>query len=215
MKHVKPRFLLIAFLLSNVYTAFGQENKFYLVFEYSPSFSGITDAIVNERSKLSHNALFRLFYDTNGNVKPTIGMGILNVGSETFSDVNGQFGIESVKFVNNHRYLHIPLGMKITFSELFILPEIGLGINLSNKNTQFTKFSNGETEKITRDQQLLSGEFNGLTIPVGLSFGADLKLWTRPFSIGLKAFYGLNQVLNNVPRNNHYLGVGVVLAMKL
>jgi hypothetical protein len=210
------KYLILFLFVSISQTLFSQENnKFRLTVEYSPNYSMLTDEVVNERFKLSHNALFRISYNSKGKLKPTIGLGFLNTGELERSEIGGQLGTESVKFIQNHNYLMIPIGFKYSIGRLFILPEIGFALNISNKTRQITEFSNGETERETRDMGLNSGEFNKLTIPFFLSIGTDLELFGKSFSTGLKGYYGLNHVVNDVPRNNHYFGFGIILAMNL
>jgi len=209
------KYLILFLLVSTSQILFSQENKFNLTIEYSPNYSGLTNEVVNEKAKLSHNALLRISYNTNGKIKPTIGLGFLNTGESENSEIGGQLGIESIKFIQNYNYLIVPIGIKYTVGKLYVLPELGIGINISNKTKQITEFSNGETEKETRDAGLNSGEFNKLSIPISLSIGTDLELFGKSFSTGLKGYYGLNQVVKDVPRNNHYFGIGLILAMNL
>ena len=215
MKKNTINYLILILLLSITQHLLSQGNKFNLTVEYSPNLSRLTNEIVKEKSKLSHNALLRIGYNTNGKITPTIGLGFLNTGEFESSEVGGQLGIESVKFIQNHNYLMVPIGFKYSIGRLYILPEIGFALNISNKTRQITQFSNGETERETRDMGLNFGEFNKLTIPILLSIGTDLELFGKSFSTGLKGYYGLNQVVNNVPRNNHYFGFGILLAMNL
>lgn len=209
------KYLILFLLVSTSQTLFSQENNFNLTIEYSPNYSRLTNEVVNEKFKLSHNALLRISYNTNGKIKPTFGIGFLNTGESESSEIGGQFGIESVKFIHNYNYLYIPIGAKINLGKLYLLPELGIGLNFSNKTKQITEFTNGETEKETRDEQLVVGEFNKISIPLSLSVGTDLELFGKSFSTGLKGYYGLNQVVNDVPRNNHYFGIGIILAMNL
>lgn len=210
------KYLILFLFVSISQTPFSQENrKFKLTVEYSPNYSKLTDEVVNERFKLSHNALLRINYNTKGNIKPTIGLGFLNTGELESSEIGGQLGIESIKFIHNYNYLYIPIGAKINLGNLYLLPELGIGINLSNKTKQVTEFTNGETEKETIDEQLVFDEFTKMSIPLSLSVGTDLELFGKSFSTGLKGYYGLNQVVKDVPRNNHYFGIGLILAMNL
>lgn len=210
------KYLILFLLLSISQTLFSQENnKFRLTVEYSPNYSRLTDEVVNERFKLSHNALLRISYNSKGKLKPTIGLGFLNTGELERSEIGGQLGIESVKFIRNYNYIYIPIGIKIKFNKIYLLPELGIGVNISNKTKQITEFTNGEKEKKTRDETLITGEFNKTSIPISLAIGADYSIGNKSFSTGIKGYYGLNQVVKDVSRNNHYFGIGLVLAMNL
>ena len=159
--------------------------------------------------------MLRISYHTNGKIKPTIGLGFLNTGELERSDIGGQLGIESIKFIHNYNYLYVPIGAKINLGQLFFHPEIGLGVNTSNKTNQITEFTNGDTEKETIDEQLIADEVNNLSIPISLAVGLDFNIASKSFSSGIKGYYGLNQVVKDVPRDNHYFGIGLIIAMNL
>lgn len=216
MKTKKVKYLVLFMVIGVFQSLYSQNNKkFSLTIEYVPNYSRLTNEVINERFKLSHNALLRISYHTKGKIKPTIGLGFLNTGELERSDIGGQLGIESIKFIHNYNYLYVPIGAKINFGQLFFHPEIGLGVNTSNKTKQITEFTNGDTEKETIDEQLIAGEFNNLSIPISLSVGTDFKIASKSFSTGIKGYYGLNQVVKDVPRNNHYFGIGLIIAMNL
>ncbi|MEE9437776.1 MAG: hypothetical protein V3V14_02170 [Saprospiraceae bacterium] len=187
-KEIKYLILFILVITSQI--LFSQENKFSLTVEYSPNYSRLTNQVVNEKFKLSHNALLRISYNTNGKIKPTIGIGFLNTGESESIEIGGQLGIESIKSIHNFNYLYIPIGAKINVGKLYLLPELGIGINISNKKKQITEFTNGETEKETNDEQLNFGEFNKISIPISLSVGTDFTIGNKSFSSGLKGSYG-------------------------
>jgi len=188
MKKNTINYLILILLLSTTLTLHSQENKFNLTVEYSPNISRLTNEVVNEKFKLSHNALLRISYNSNGKIKPTIGLGFLNTGELESTQIGGQLGIESIKFIQNYNYLIVPIGFKYSMGKLYVLPELGIGINISNKTKQITEFTNGETEKETRDAGLNSGEFNKLSIPISISIGTDLELFGKSFSTGLKGY---------------------------
>ena len=111
--------------------------------------------------------------------------------------------------------MYIPVGAKINVGKLYFLPELGVGVNLSNRTQIITQFSDGQTAKITRDEPLIAGEFNKISIPLSLSVGTNFTVGDTSFSSGLKGYYGLNQVVSDVPRDNHYFGIGFILASNL
>jgi len=216
MNSNKMKYLVLLLFTGISHALISQErHKFSFTIEYSPNFSRITNDVVNEEFKLSHNAVVRIGYKTKGSIQPTLGLGFLNTGEIERSEIGGQLGIESVQFIHSFNYLHIPIGAKINLGLVYFLPEISLGINLSNKTRQITEYSNGETEREVRDHQLNAGEFNKLSFPVSLSVGTDFRLGGKSFSTGIKGYYGLNEVVAEVPRDNHYFGAGLILAMNL
>mgnify|MGYP001796942265 CR=1 FL=1 len=124
----------------------------------------------------------------------------------------GQIQIENI---HNFNYLYIPIGAKINFFKFYLLPEIGVGINVSNRIKQLRTYPILSEEKHLQILPLDSEKFNALTIPVMLSIGTDFKLDDYSFSTGLKGSYGLNQVAKDPVRNDHYVGIGLILAMNL
>jgi len=206
-------YLIFLVLLISAQPLSSQENKFGLTIEYSPNFSKLTDEVIDEKFKLSHNSLLRMTYQSKGKIKPTFGLGFLNTGELASSELSGTLGIESIKFIQNYTYIYIPIGAKINFKNLYILPELGVAINVSKTTKIVTDFSNGETEMETIEAVFNSGEFNKYGIPFSFSVGTKLTLNNLSFTTGLKGYYGLTQVVKNVPRNNHYFGIGLLLAM--
>lgn len=215
MKNSIMKSIVIYFIVSISQILYAQKNKFEVTIEFSPNYSGITDEVVNENLKLSYNALIRIAYNQKGAIKPTIGFGIFNAGTVINSEIGGQLGIESIKFINNSNYIYIPIGAKIDLPRIYFQPEVGVGINISNRTKQETTFSNGEVENETKDSQLNFGEFNSTIIPISLVIGTDFEIGNTSMSTGVKGYYSLNSVVKDVPRNNHYFGLGLILAINL
>ena len=60
---------------------------------------------------------------------------------------------------------------------------------------------------------LNSGEFNDMTIPLILSVARKFKVKKNEIYLGLRAYYGINQIVVDVPRNNHYYGFGYTIGI--
>lgn len=214
MNPMKVKYLILLMIVGMSQSLFSQENnKFGLTFEYSPNYSKITDEFVNAKFKLSHNILLRISYKAHEKIKPTIGLGFLNPGELFQTEIVGDSEFESLMFIHSNNYMYVPFGVKINLDQFYFLPEIGLGINISNTTKQFIKYSNGDTEIKWRDQSLINGKFNKLSIPISLSVGKDYKFDCILLSAGIKGYYGLNQVVNGVSRDAHYFGIGVMIAI--
>lgn len=207
--------LILLLLLCASQALFAQDNKFTFTLEYSPNYSKLTDEWVDGKHKLSHNALLRLSYNNIGKFKPTIGISFLNTGELIKVDAYGHSGFDNLKFIYSHNYLVIPMGIKYTIGKVYVLPEVGVGINISNTTKTVTKFTNGDKKSESMNSTLNAGSFNKWSIPLSLSIGTDIDLLGMSFSTGLKGYYGLNQVIEDVPRNNHYYGIGLILAINL
>jgi len=211
-KHVLIVFFLYVFL---VQFAYAQERNFSFAIEYGPNASKLSNELVSEHWKLSHAVMLRLTHQNASKVKPTIGLGYMNTGYITKSDIGGQLGIEKVSLFSNYNYLFTTLGVKLEVQKYFLLPEIGLGVNLSNKTREAITFSDGSTSSSTNDTQLNFGEFNKITVPASLSIGRQLSIGNKVFSLGLRAYYGITQIVKNVERDNHYLGLGLMMGMDI
>lgn len=51
--------------------------------------------------------------------------------------------------------------------------------------------------------------------PVSLVIGKEFHLGNQSFSIGLKGYYGLNEIADDAPGKGHYYGFGALLAINL
>ena len=213
MKKIKTIWLILIGLLFSI-TIFSQTKRFSMTIEYSPNLSGITDEVVNEKYKISHNAVLRIEYKTNTKIQPTIGLGFLNTGKFWIWEVRAA-GIDEFNFINNYNYIIIPIGAKINLGRFYFLPEIGFGLNFSNKTKRITKYTNGEIEKETIDEKLNSEEFNRVSIPILIGLGKEFQIGGKSFEVGVKGYYGLNNVVKDVPRNNHYYGFGFLFGILL
>ena len=215
MKTLEIRTLILFLLVCTSHAIFSQgDAKFKLTLEYSPNYSKVTSGFERIGSKVSHNALLRINYIANGKVEPTVGIGFMNTGDLTTSEPGGQLGFESIRIVNSYNYLYVPIGVKFNFGNLYLLPELGIGLNIFNRTKTEATFINGETELRIADLQATSGEVNQWSVPISLSFGFDFVLGTRSFSTGVKGYYSLNQLVNEGLRN-HYHGIGLILATRL
>jgi len=202
--------IILSIFLVQILSA--QENKFSLSIEYSPNFSKLTDEIINEKYKISHNALIRIEYNTDGNIKPTIGLGFMNTGELEKSEIVESPGIDNIKFI--HNYFIIQIGAKIYLSKIFLLPEICLGYNIANKYLKVTNYQSGKKEIVIDDETLSLGEFNKISIPVLMTIGTELKIANKTFSFGMKGYYGIYRVVRDVPWKNNYYGLGIFLGTK-
>ena len=211
------KYLLLFLLLTFAQTIFSQENKFGLTIEYAPSVSRFTRGGDIEKFNFSQNAVLRVSYNTEGNINPTLGLGFLNTSGIQFHDFSRELfqGQIEMKSIHNYNYVYIPIGVKIDFSTFYLLPEIGFGVIVSNRIKQIKKYPIVNDERIVQVVSRDLEVFNTSTIPVMLSIGKDFKLGDYSFSTGVKGYYGLNQVTRDRQRNDHYFGVGLLLAINL
>jgi hypothetical protein len=215
MNYASLKYLLLLLMFSQ--TVFSQESKFDFTLAYSPTTSRLTNGEENEKSKIGHNAIFRITYSAKGIIDPTVGLGFLNTGEEEFLDFSNEIfqGQIEIENIHNYNYLYLPIGAKINFSRFYLLPEIGLGVMVSNRTKQITKRPIVSDEKTVQLISLDSEAFNALTFPLLLSLGTDFKVGNYSLSTGVKGYYGLNQVVKTDRRNDHYFGIGLNLALNL
>lgn len=224
MSNSYNKWILLFALKFTLFLSLGaQERKISFTAEYSPNFSNITDQIVpSEISKLSHNVVLRLGYSINSKVSATIGIAYFNVGNaerEMEAIWPSSFGnpdsIFKIKSKSNFNYLIIPIGVKYKMGQWHIIPELGLGLYLSNNRIQTSTFPSGETEVTKKEIGLNSGEFSNLTVPISFTLLRGFSIGNKSFSTGLKAYYGLNQIVKDVPRKTQYYGLGLVFAINI
>jgi len=146
---------------------------------------------------------------------PSLGIGFLKTGersTQVFSDI---IGAQSITFKDLYNYLTLSLGAKIKVRSLYVLPEIGIGINLSNKLRRIIRFSDGDVERETFDGALIFGSFNRITVPVAVTIGKEFSVGSQVLAAGIRSYYGLNRVIRDLPRNGHYFGIGLNLGIAL
>lgn len=217
MNHASLKYLFTLLLLSLAQTTFSQENKLEITIEYVPNFSRFTYGGDINNFKLSHNATVRISHIAKGKVSPTVGLGFLNTGEIETVDFSNEIFQGQIERENIYTsdYLYIPVGAKISFSKIYLLPEIGIGINFSNRIRQISKYPMANNK---RNKQIISPDseaLNALTIPVLLSIGTDVNIGNHSFSTGVKGYYGLNPISKSKLRNDHYFGLGLILAISL
>lgn len=195
--------------------------------EYSPNYSNITDAEGPfsdiEIPKLSHNAVVRIVYEINNKLSATIGLGYYNVGNANqemevrWPNNNGNLGTLKGKVESkiNYNYFLIPLGLRYDMSQWYVFSELGIGFQMSNNIVQKLTFQDGETEVTKNEIGLNFGEYSKITLPVSFTIARDIPIGNNTISTGLKVYYGLNQIIKNVPRKNNYYGLGLVFAIQI
>jgi hypothetical protein len=207
-------FILIVLFISFNHNLCAQENAFILSLDYSLNFSAITDEIVSEDAKLSHNAFAKIEYSLSENLSLVSGLGFLNTGTVIESNLGGTLGIEKFTIVSNYNYIIIPIGIKYYFGKFFLAPEIGFGILVHEMEKLTREYSDGSKETEKRKGEFYSGEINQFSIPLILSIGRNFNIKNFDFYLGFKGFYSLTEVVKNVPRNNHYFGLGLLIGAK-
>lgn len=205
---------IFAFSILITYSLQSQNGKISLGAEFSSNWSRLSNAVVDEKFKKSAHSVLRLEYQSKSRFSPTIGIGYLNTGEQEEVELGGQLGIEKIKLQHNYNYVVIPIGVNINIGNYYVFPEIGVGFNISNKLKRKTFLTNGDNESMVEDERLNGGEFNKITYPIFLTIGRSFKVEKSIISLGLKAYYGLNQVVRDVPRDNHYYGFGFTVLTK-
>ena len=217
MKQSITAFLIVASLTASYVSAIAQDNsrRFDLEVEYSPNYSKLTNEIVEERLKISHNALLRVTYLTGGRLQPSAGIGFFNTGEVEKDKIIGDSELESVKFIQNYNYIYVPVGIRVDLDNFYLRPELAMAIALVHRSKVIAKEIDGERRVYKSEAELASGEFNKVAFPLSLAIGKDFKLAKLSLSSGLKGYYGLNQVVRNVRRDNHFFGFGLFVAGSL
>lgn len=217
MSYSNLKYLFLFLLSSLSQTAFLQENKLGFSLEYAQTLSRLTNGQEIEKFKTSHHATFRISYNAKGNINPSVGLGFLNTGGRQFKDFSKQIfqGQIEVENIYHYNYLYIPIGAKIKFYQFYVLPELGFGVMVPSNIKEITTRPNLNDERIIEIIPLHSEEFNAFTIPILLTIGTDFKLGNYSLSTGIKGYYGLNQVTKTELRNDHYFGIGLILAITL
>jgi len=210
----KIAIILIACFLYNVVQ--GQTKNLSYTIEYAPNFSDKTNGPFYEDIKLSHKALVRIEFGMNKKIMPTIGVAFLNTGKRSGSlQLSGRPAGELSTIIHRHNYLIIPVGVKFKSNSVYFLPEIGFGFNVSHKVVLIHHLLNGETLKETLEFSSGSPELNKFTTPVMLSIGNDFKMGNANFTLGVNAYYDLNNIVNLSHLSRHYYGIGILMGVRI
>lgn len=205
---------LIPILLCLSLPVWGQSNKLKLSLEYSPHYSNLTNEIIDEDYKLSHNIFAKSTLAFSEKLGMTFGAGYLNTGNKIVSNIGGSFGIDEVKAFYNYDYIAIPAGIKYQAGSWFFNPEIALGIKISATQTTIAYTTDGQKEVSERNEIVYGGEFNNITVPIMLTTGFEFPFNSMNFQLGLKGYYSLSQMTKNAFRNGHYYGMGIFVGME-
>lgn len=124
---------------------------------------------------------------------------------------NNYFGsLKSIRFVYNYYYLDVPFRFYYTAGEKRLRFVGGLGITanflLESKQSTIYVYSNGDRERITRDQPNDFAKFN---LSSNISAGVDYKL-NNQFNIKLEPIfnYGLIKIIDT-PVSSHLWSAGL------
>ena len=190
-----------------------QPNQFSFSVEYSPCLSKLTKEQIPVSYKLSHNALVRIQYNTEGKIKPLIGLGYFNTG-EAYNISTLRADIDEMKYVYTYDYIIATLGGKYNIKNFYVLTEAGLGVNTINGLIRIIEYTNGEVEKRKdKAQEPVWGGFSKFIVPIFLSIGREFRIHKIDFSAGLKGYYVLNEAAKQT-RRNHY-GVGILVSVNI
>lgn len=194
-----------------------QDRKFSLFIEYSPNMSKLTDEVVDEKFKLSHNAVFRITKYLDGKTMPTMGVGFYNTGEMIISDDlrTTTPEIDEIKYIANYNYVLLTAGIKQVLGKYYVLPELGVGLNLSNRTKQITKYADGRVVKENRESEIFGREFSNVVFPLFVGIGREFKLGNLDFSTGIKGYYNINSTVASSSRANHHYGLGILLSWKI
>ena len=105
----------------------------------------------------------------------------------------------------NFNYIRIPLNVNYGISKkvnLFLGPEFGVLLNVKREYVSYFKYANGYVANenyISKSKFLSNDIFN--TIDFGLNGGLSYSIFNKA-NIGLKYYFGINDIRSSNPNNN-------------
>jgi len=193
-----------------------QDTKtFDLTIDYSPNFSQLSNELVDESPKFSHNSFIKVEFPISNAYSLNLGMGFMNFGTLVKSDIGGGNEIERIKIVSNYHYVNIPVGIKFRFNKFFVNPESSIGILVHEKEKFITYFTDGDKNTEKRDGNFGNGSLNKLPISLILSAGREFKINNMDLILGLRGYYSVSQLVLDVPRKNRFMGIGLLVGIKI
>lgn len=194
---------------------FGQEKKLKLSLEYMAATSKISEGGIRNQNKYGQSITLHAEYPVAQDARLRLGIGILEVGEKVLAEPNPDFRFIEETFT--HSYIYVPVGLKLLSGNYFIIPEVGLGFNRSNRvdTYQITFEEKVEDEEIiefSNDIILTEGLFNHITIPISLTVGIFIPIKQDiGASISARIFTSTNSIVKDISRKNRYSGAGLVI----
>lgn len=193
----------------------GQQGRFSATAEYSMNWSKISNELADAQYKISHNGFLKANYDLSSHIALSAGIGILNTGEQYNEEVVGSPELERILYIDNYNYLVFPVGSIFRLGSFYVHPEIGFGLNLSNRTKVRTTYEDGTTDTELFDSALIFGDYNKFTAPVLLTIGHEFPVSSFTLVAGFRGYYSITQVYRDVSRNGHYFGFGLYMGFRI
>lgn len=207
-------FLTLSLLCYFSNVSFGQEKKLKLSLEYMAATTKISEGSIRNQNKYGQSITVHAEYPVAQDARLRLGFGLLEVGEKVLGEPNSDFRF--IEETYTHSYIYVPVGLKLLSGNYFIIPELGLGFNRSNRvdTYQVTFEEEVEDEEIiefSNDVILTEGSFNTFTFPIALTVGIIIPIKQDiGVSISARIFTSTNSIVKDISRKNRYSGAGLV-----
>lgn len=195
----------------------GQDNKFYLSLEYSPNMTAVSARYTTPDDgtfRFASNIFAKAGYRLTGNLYANAGIGYLTSKEFVSVDYGSNFDISRIEQLRINGYVVTPVGFTYYMGSFFVNPEIGIGWNVSNKFNNAIYYPDGSvTGSKGVDEQNING-VNNITYPIFLTIGDEIRFNTWSVLLGLKGYYGLNEIGGRPTYPRHYYGFGIIAGVK-
>lgn len=164
--------------------------------------------------RFASNIFAKAGYKLTGNLYANAGIGYLTSKEFIRVDYGSNFEISRIEQVRINGYVVTPIGFAYYMGSFFVNPEIGIGWNVSNKSNSTIFYPDGSsTGSKWVDKQNING-VNSITYPLLLTIGDEIRFNSWSMMIGLKGYYGLNEIGGRPTYPRHYYGFGIMTGVK-
>ncbi len=219
--HVSLSISLLFLLISSSAQAQedGSNRKFSL--EYGAFSTRISDRPLTALGKFGQSLTFRMHQIINKDVELTYGIGYLQSG-ERVAITNDPIYIRVEESYTN-RFAYLPIGVYLPSKDFYVHPEIMLFYNVSNRQRiELTELilSDDPEEDPTTDitiqegpTELSEGSFSQFSVALSISAGVRIPLLDKyEVNVGVRYFFGVTQLITDIPRDYRHTGVGLTTA---
>ena len=195
----------------------GQDNKLYLSLEYSPNMTAVTTSYTTPADgtfRFASNIFAKAGYKLTGNLYANAGIGYLISKEFTSHNFDASSDLERLEQLRIHGYVVVPVGFTYYMGSFFVNPEIGIGWNVSNKMKDVLYYKDGTGSGSSWVDENNFYGVNKTTYPLFLTIGDEIRFNSWSVMIGLKGYYGLNEISGIFHLPRHYYGFGIMTGVK-
>lgn len=204
------------FVLSFLTLLSAQQDKVFFSLEYSPNFTNSTEPLWrhgDDSYLFASNLFAKAGYHLAGGLYANAGVGILTTKDYSVFDF-GLVDVDRIEALRKNTYVVAPVGFTYFLGSFFVSPEIGIGLNVANRQNDVFYYTDGSiAENKWTDVHNLN-QVNRMTYPLFLSVGCEIPFSSWSLMLGAKGYYALSPTGDTAYNSGHYYGFGLLTGVK-